>query len=161
MDTFFLTYQSFINAQQLLEKLVERYHVPWFPNKTWTEFETIRNKTQVRICNLLLTWTKKYTSDLIIKKQHEGLEENSKQKSIQLMKQTFVNDLLIFVETILAEDHPIMSRQIRRNIIKLVSMWSLISWETWLSVFVFPTLTAREQGSNTLLECAPSCKLKK
>lgn len=78
--------------------------------------------------------------------------DDLKQKSNQMMKQSFLSDLLTFVETILAEDHPVMSRQIRRNIIKLVKK---IIHQVNLGENQFYTiyLLAREQGPDSLFQC--------
>jgi son of sevenless-like protein len=136
METFLLTYQSFTTAHELLHKLIERYHIPWSSATSWKDFEGARNISQIRVCNLFLTWTKRFTSDFIWKNSEDevvdkaatrmsvastiGGHQSSKKKVEDAMRRGFVVDLMTFVENILAQDHPKMARQIRRNIVRLL-----------------------------------------
>ena len=88
-----------------------RYHVPKIGNMTQREFEKYRLTVQLRVCNVILQWTKKYTSDFMDEKTGEAL----------------ITDMTKFTETILATDHPTMAKQIRKTITKLVNCTSLIS----------------------------------
>jgi hypothetical protein len=131
-----LTYQSFTTAYELLHKLIERYHIPWSSAKSWLDFEQSRTISQLRVCNLFLIWTKKFTSDFIWKNTDEEVSEITdtrmstitirpgkqtvKKKGVEAMRRGFVVDLMSFVENVLAQDHPKMARQIRRNIVRLL-----------------------------------------
>lgn len=132
METFLLTYQSFTTANELLQKLIDRYHIPWNASKSWQSFEHNRNISQLRVCNLFLTWTKKYTSDFVWNRSTEEAALSDKRATMArpilplksgvqttAMKRGFVSHLLSFLETVLAHDHPMMARQIRRNIVRL------------------------------------------
>lgn len=127
METFLLTYQSFTTANELLHKLIERYYISWNHSKSWKDFEYNRNISQLRVCNLFLTWTKKYTSDFLWKSAEE-IESEKRPNTVAAVigQRGFVAELLLFVETILAQDHPLMARQIRRNIVRLVRSRQII-----------------------------------
>ncbi|TPX40913.1 hypothetical protein SeLEV6574_g06351 [Synchytrium endobioticum] len=103
VKTFLLTYQSFTSAFVLLKKLIERYHVPRIGNMSQGEFEKFRLTVQLRVCNVILQWTKKYTSDFLDVKNGEAL----------------IAEMTKFTESILAADHPTMAKQIRKSITKL------------------------------------------
>lgn len=129
METFLLTYQSFTTAQELLEKLMERYFIPWNSASTWKEYESIRNISQLRVCNIFITWTKKYTSDFLWKNSDDEKvdRKNIRMSAIGPINQkksaspNFIQKLMEFVETVLAQDHPKMARQIRRNVVRLMN----------------------------------------
>lgn len=125
METFLLTYQSFTTAKDLLQKLIEKYNISWTFSRTWSEFENTRNISQIRVCNIILTWTKKYTSDFITRKKNDKANKaaeiapsfNTLPRKVG--KKGFAGEMLRFVENVLSQDHPLMARQIRRNIIRL------------------------------------------
>jgi hypothetical protein len=133
MESFLLTYQSFTNAYELLNKLIERYHIPLSSANSWKEYEQSRTISQIRVCNLVLTWTKRFTSDFIWKNsEDEAVDKKAarcsvasthgdhKAKKNDSMRRGFVVDLMSFVENVLAQDHPKMARQIRRNVVRLL-----------------------------------------
>ncbi|TPX31310.1 hypothetical protein SmJEL517_g05330 [Synchytrium microbalum] len=103
VKAFLLTYQSFTNAFVLLRKLIERYHVPRQGAMTQREFEKFRLTVQLRVCNVFLQWTRKYTSDFMDPKNGDAL----------------IAEMTRFTETVLATDHPTMAKQIRKSITKL------------------------------------------
>ncbi|KYR00579.1 Ras guanine nucleotide exchange factor [Tieghemostelium lacteum] len=65
--TFLLTYQSFTTPEKLLQKLVQRYHVPIEKlSKSGLAEHMIKNQVsviQLRVVNTLKTWIKDYFSD--------------------------------------------------------------------------------------------------
>jgi hypothetical protein len=127
MKTFLLTYQSFCTSQMFLQKLVERYHVPRQRDKisTFDDFDKLRLKVQLRVINVLQQWTKKHAFDFVDSNSFEnaGLNEKDVEKRIEQAnaKHELLNQLMHFAETVLIEDHPALGRQIRKNILRLVS----------------------------------------
>jgi len=61
--TFLLTYQSFTTPEKLLQKLIQRYHVPQKQGQTEFEWRKIAVPIQLRVVNVLKTWIKDYFSD--------------------------------------------------------------------------------------------------
>ncbi|KAF2071514.1 hypothetical protein CYY_007175 [Polysphondylium violaceum] len=61
--TFLLTYQSFTTPEKLLQKLIQRYHVPQKQGQTEFEWRKIAVPIQLRVVNILKTWIKDYFSD--------------------------------------------------------------------------------------------------
>jgi hypothetical protein len=113
LKTFLLTYQSFTTPTILFEKLHQRYHVPRRrigQDLVFQEFEKLRLKIQLRVCNVLQQWTKKYVSDFV----------GSSQAGISKSKRALLTRLLHFAESTIVVDHPTLGRQIRRNVLKLV-----------------------------------------
>jgi len=105
VKTFLLTYQSFTTGTALLKKLIERYYVPRGNETTFSEWDKLRQTIQLRVCNVLVQWTKKYTADFV----------SPKSSDINL-----VGDLMKFAEEVLAEDNPLLAKQVRRNLLKLI-----------------------------------------
>lgn len=103
VKTLLLTYQSFTNARTLLHLLIERYHVPRNRDITFAQYDRLRLTVQLRVCNVMLQWTKKYGSDFT---------------SGPIGRQV-LEELVEFAEDILAQDHCLMAKQVRKNAIKL------------------------------------------
>ncbi|EGC37703.1 hypothetical protein DICPUDRAFT_46357 [Dictyostelium purpureum] len=61
--TFLLTYQSFTTPEILLEKLIQRYHVPQKPGQSIEEWKKSAVPIQLRVANVIRTWIKDYFSD--------------------------------------------------------------------------------------------------
>ncbi|KAJ6229147.1 guanine nucleotide exchange factor [Anaeramoeba flamelloides] len=61
--TFLMTYQSFTTPKELLNKLIERYHVPRNYVKKFTDFKKKRHLIQVRIGTVLKKWIENHFSD--------------------------------------------------------------------------------------------------
>eukprot|EP00842_Homolaphlyctis_polyrhiza_P000741 jgi/Hompol1/1668/HPOL_002322-RA len=95
VKTFLLTYQSFTTAEILLRKLEDR--------QSWQEFEKHRATIQLRVCNVMLQWCKKYTWDFVHPEQGQRICTAS----------------LAFVDGVIAFEHASMAKQIRKNIWKL------------------------------------------
>jgi hypothetical protein len=76
MKTFITTYRSFTSPEELLNKLIQRYHVP-------EEHADKRLPIQLRICNVLKHWIETqygdFSEDLIVKLQDflYELQENA------------------------------------------------------------------------------------
>ncbi|RKO86524.1 ras guanine nucleotide exchange factor domain-containing protein, partial [Blyttiomyces helicus] len=87
----------------LFSSLYRLYHVPRSRKASWPEFERFRTTTQIRVCNVLVQWTKKYASDFL--SPTSGL--------------AFIKETMQFVEEVLAQDHVGMAKQIRKNLVKL------------------------------------------
>ncbi|EGC30159.1 hypothetical protein DICPUDRAFT_41848, partial [Dictyostelium purpureum] len=61
--TFLLTYQSFTTPEMLLQKLIQRYHVPQKPGQSVEAWRQRSTHIQLRVVNVLKTWIKDYFSD--------------------------------------------------------------------------------------------------
>ncbi|KAH6563341.1 hypothetical protein BASA60_010721 [Batrachochytrium salamandrivorans] len=129
VKTFLLTYQSFTTADVLLQKLSDRYAVPNLKGLSWPEFDKFRTTVQLRVCNVLLQWSKKYTWDFV-----------HPQNGHKICK-----DFLHFIDTVLAFEHASMAKQIRKNIFKLSDGSAMIStkqlqssWKSTLAVRTNP-----------------------
>ncbi|KAK5583167.1 hypothetical protein RB653_004757 [Dictyostelium firmibasis] len=61
--TFLLMYQSFTTPEILLQKLIQRYHVPQKPGQSVAEWRQRSTHIQLRVLNVLKTWIKDYFSD--------------------------------------------------------------------------------------------------
>eukprot|EP01133_Synstelium_polycarpum_P000183 gene183-221_t len=61
--TFLMTYQSFTTSEQLLQKLIQRYHVPQKQGQSEEEWKKIAIPIQLRVVNILKTWIKDNFSD--------------------------------------------------------------------------------------------------
>jgi len=95
----------------LLDKLMHRYHVPRSISADFGEFDKQRLTIQLRVCNVLLLWTKKYNT--------EFLETNVESEYL-------VERLTIQLENVIGPDHPKLAKQILRNVSKLVIfLWDL------------------------------------
>ncbi|KAI9184686.1 hypothetical protein H9P43_003741 [Blastocladiella emersonii ATCC 22665] len=106
VQTFFLTYHSFTTPKEVLAKLIDRYHVPRFGHQSLQDFERLRVNIQSRVCNVLKTWTKSYTTAFM---ENDGSE--------------LVAQLLAFTENVMAHDKQYtLGKQIRRNLFKLSTM---------------------------------------
>ena len=81
-----------------------RYAIPYDGQMNWVEFDKHRLSIQLRVCNVLLQWSKKYTTDF----QHPEHGSRTCQQ------------LLDFVDHVLAQEHPTMAKQIRKSVLKLV-----------------------------------------
>ncbi|KAJ3321086.1 hypothetical protein HDV06_004644 [Boothiomyces sp. JEL0866] len=103
IKTFLLTYQSFIDAQSLLKKLIKRYSVLNVNGCTWSEFEKIRKPIELRVCNVLLQWIKKFPFDFM--HPIDGINN--------------CNAALAFVDQVITRDHPQMAKQMRKNLTKM------------------------------------------
>ncbi|KAK5583230.1 hypothetical protein RB653_004821 [Dictyostelium firmibasis] len=79
--TFLLTYQSFTTPEMLLEKLVQRYHVPQKPGQSLDDWKKSAVPIQLRVANVIRTWIKDYFSDFNDKliQNVKSLYENMKQ----------------------------------------------------------------------------------
>lgn len=122
MKTFLLTYQSFTTPGILFEKLLERYYVPWmrYQGVPFDVFDKTRLKVQLRVCNVMQQWLKKYPADFI---SHEPFTLDERKKSlITANKLVLRAHFLHFVESVLSSDHPNLARQIRKNVLRLVSL---------------------------------------
>jgi hypothetical protein len=100
LKTFLLTFSSFTTADLVIQKLKERYHVPRRRDMTRAEFEKYKSNIQLRICNVLLIWTKKYPFEF----QHET---DGKALTIQVIN--FIDDIIVY-------DHSSVAKQIRKNL---------------------------------------------
>jgi len=103
VKTFLLTYPSFTTSVILLQKLIERYHVPLKKFKNFAEFDKMRLFIQIRVCSVLEKWTKNFNHDIIDKKDGEEIKQQ----------------LLNFVEGILAEDQWKIAKTIRKTIYRM------------------------------------------
>lgn len=56
VKTFLLTYQSFVTPDDLLSKLIERYHVVRPEGMPLKEFVIMRQTIQLRVINALKLW---------------------------------------------------------------------------------------------------------
>ncbi|EAL68130.1 Ras guanine nucleotide exchange factor [Dictyostelium discoideum AX4] len=61
--TFLLMYQSFTTPEILLQKLIQRYHVPQKAGQSVAEWRQRSTHIQLRVLNVLKTWIKDYFSD--------------------------------------------------------------------------------------------------
>ncbi|KAN0031401.1 hypothetical protein ACTFIV_005265 [Dictyostelium citrinum] len=79
--TFLLTYQSFTTPEMLLEKLIQRYHVPQKPGQSLDDWKKSAVPIQLRVANVIRTWIKDYFSDFNDKliQNVKSLYENMKQ----------------------------------------------------------------------------------
>ena len=75
LDIFLLTYRSFSTGVQLLELLIMRFNMPKPKNSDLLENfqKLIQLPVQLRVLNVLKTWTDKYPEDFLIEK---NLREN-------------------------------------------------------------------------------------
>jgi hypothetical protein len=69
METFLLTWSSFVEPEQLLELLTYRFNVPQ-PVKANLDLRTkykknVESPTQLRVCNVMKTWVDKYVGDFL------------------------------------------------------------------------------------------------
>jgi hypothetical protein len=104
LKTFLLTYQSFTDANNLLEHLKKRYDVINHQKLDWKSFIDNRKPIQLRVCNVLLQWVKKYPYDFLRADGGEYL----------------INSLLDYIDTVLSEENLSLAKQLRKNVIKLV-----------------------------------------
>ncbi|KAJ3269435.1 Son of sevenless 2, partial [Borealophlyctis nickersoniae] len=133
VKTFLLTYQSFTTPILFLRKLIERYHVPRSRRETWPSFEKYRTTIQLRVCNVLLQWTRHYQAEFAVPESErksdspgevrggqssEGLGETETEGGGGKERKGVYGEAMAFVEQILAADHPGMAKQIRRNLIR-------------------------------------------
>ena len=121
MKTVLLTYQSFTTPSIFLRKLIERYHVPRRMDEPFDTFEKRRLKIQLRVCNVLQQWTKKYYTDFI---DAEGthtitIMRQDVQRRLGDTKDMLLSQVLQFSETILVQDHPTLGRQLRKHVMKI------------------------------------------
>ncbi|OAJ38822.1 hypothetical protein BDEG_22722 [Batrachochytrium dendrobatidis JEL423] len=133
VKTFLLTYQSFTTSEILLQKLNDRYAVPNHKNLPWPEFDKFRTTVQLRVCNVLLQWSKKYTWDFV-HPQHG---------------QKICKDALYFIDTVLAFEHASMAKQIRKNIFKLSDGSAMSTTNQLLSSWK-ATVTVRSDPNGTV-----------
>ncbi|KAJ3272827.1 hypothetical protein HDV01_005255 [Terramyces sp. JEL0728] len=103
IKTFLLTYQSFIDAQSLLKKLIKRYSVVNLNGSSWSDFEKVRKPIELRVCNVLLQWIKKFPFDFM--HPIDGIAN--------------CNAALAFVDQVITRDHPQMAKQMRKNLTKM------------------------------------------
>jgi len=103
VKTFLLTYPSFTTSVTLLNKLMERYHVPLKKFKNFEEFDKMRLFIQIRVCSVLEKWTKNFNHELINKKDGDEIRQQ----------------LLNFVEAIIAEDQWKLAKTIRKTIYRM------------------------------------------
>jgi len=103
VKTFLLTYPSFTTSVILLQKLIERYHVPLKKFKDFSEFDKMRLFIQIRVCSVLEKWTKNFNHDIVDKKDGEDIKQK----------------LLNFVEGILAEDQWKLAKTIRKTVYRM------------------------------------------
>ncbi|KAJ3033744.1 hypothetical protein HDV00_005865 [Rhizophlyctis rosea] len=83
---------------------------------------------QLRVCNVLLQWTKKYPIDFLVPETVEderrrssergGEEKMSPTTGVATDSKAFLESCLGFVEGVLSEDHGSMARQIRRGLVR-------------------------------------------
>ncbi|KAJ3445578.1 ras guanine nucleotide exchange factor i-related [Anaeramoeba flamelloides] len=62
MKIFLMTCQSFTTPRKLLRKLLQRYNVPR-GNLTLEKYQEKKQKIQIKVCNVLISWIKDYFSD--------------------------------------------------------------------------------------------------
>ena len=147
MKTFILTYQSFTTPTDLLKKLIERYHVPRQKDKgiPFLDFDKFRLKVQFRVCNVIQQWIKKYQYDFVdTSLTHQSSsaagsaavpshlllsqKEQEKKQSALLAKHVLLMQVLEFAEGVLVDDHPALSRQIRKAALRLVRLFPYLLW---------------------------------
>eukprot|EP00026_Physarum_polycephalum_P002714 Phypoly_transcript_02722.p1 GENE.Phypoly_transcript_02722~~Phypoly_transcript_02722.p1 ORF type:complete len:821 (+),score=152.14 Phypoly_transcript_02722:35-2497(+) len=63
MKTFLLTYQSFTKPAKLLQKLIQRYHVPLKPGQSDEDYKKICMVIQLRVVNVIRAWIKDNWAD--------------------------------------------------------------------------------------------------
>jgi hypothetical protein len=105
LKTFLLTYQSFTDANTLLQHLKKRYDVINSDQLDWKAYGEHRKPIQLRVCNVLLQWVKKYPYDFL---RPDGGEE-------------MIARLLEYIDTVLSEENLSLAKQLRKNVIKLVA----------------------------------------
>ncbi|KAJ3436717.1 ras guanine nucleotide exchange factor i-related [Anaeramoeba flamelloides] len=62
MKIFLMTCQSFTTPRKLLRKLLQRYNVPK-GNLSFEQYQEKKQKIQIKVCNVLISWIKDYFSD--------------------------------------------------------------------------------------------------
>ncbi|KAI8915557.1 ras guanine nucleotide exchange factor domain-containing protein [Gorgonomyces haynaldii] len=102
VKTFLCTYPSFTTSLELIEKLNQRYAVPNLANVSQQEFEKYKIAIQLRVCNALLLWTKKYPAAFI----HPEFGQSTCDAALK------------FVDHVLSRDHIGISKQIRKNVVQ-------------------------------------------
>ncbi|KAI3651224.1 hypothetical protein MP228_004705 [Amoeboaphelidium protococcarum] len=123
LKTFLLTYQSFTTPLIFLKKMVERYHVPrqkqLYPQ--FSDYEKMRLRIQLRVCNVMQQWTKKFFYDFVdhTASTQDCQSEDDEPSAVSLMKHQLLMEALDFVENVVLEDHPSLARQIRKNMMRL------------------------------------------
>lgn len=135
MKTFLLTYQSFTTPGALLLKLIERYHVPWNvkDGMPFDEFDKMRLKVQLRVCNVLQQWVKKFSFDFVDNKDSQPAantiaDEKTIYAGVPISSKEMLRTLVLrFAENTLLMDHPNLARQLRKHIFKLVSILSVVT----------------------------------
>jgi hypothetical protein len=170
VKTFLLTYQSFTTPSVLLRKLIERYHVPRQPYNSrrlpFDEFDKLRIRIQLRVCNVIQQWTKKYGSDFVDSATNVpstkvtlapslstasgfgapttqpasnpsgsaslgrtaqrssrvvlGTDVIASSSKGLVFKEGLLAQIMEFAENVVSEDHILLAKQIRKNIMKLV-----------------------------------------
>jgi hypothetical protein len=63
VNTFLLTYQSFTTPTKLMQKLIERYHVPMKAGMTEEEWKKMMLPIHIRVGKVLRQWMKEHWSD--------------------------------------------------------------------------------------------------
>ncbi|KAJ3427944.1 guanine nucleotide exchange factor [Anaeramoeba flamelloides] len=100
-NTFLMTYQSFTTPKELLNKLIERYHVPRNYAKKFTDFKKKRHLIQVRIGTVLKKWIENHFSDF---------------------NERLLTQVTAFVDTFMFRDgHNVLAKSIRSTINKQLS----------------------------------------
>lgn len=103
MKTFLVTYPSFTTSANLLEKLMCRYDIPNMKDLSRKDFEKYRTTIQIRTCNVILIWTKKYPAGFID----------------PITGEEICDKVIKFLDEVVALDYLPLAKQIRRNVASL------------------------------------------
>lgn len=122
MKTFLLTFQSFTSPEILLRKLIERYHVPRNKSKlqSFGEFEKYRQKIQLRVCNILQQWTRKFPFDFVVTNTTSTAAAAVRAGQDRAKESLLLLQLLEFLEDIVMRDHAALAKNIRKHVMRLV-----------------------------------------
>eukprot|EP00118_Oscarella_pearsei_P003292 m.13785 g.13785 ORF g.13785 m.13785 type:complete len:1275 (+) comp25228_c0_seq1:253-4077(+) len=112
VHTFLLSYQTFTTPENLLAKLIQRYHIVRPTDMSYSDFGNMRTSIQARVINALRLWV-------------EHVDDFKGNSNLQTR-------LLNFISSVLYNDWPKLCCRLRRNLIAIQdeekeqkSVWSL------------------------------------
>ena len=130
MHTFLLSYQTFTTPENLLAKLIQRYHIVRPADMSYSDFGNMRTSIQARVINALRLWVE-HGDDF----KGETLQKFSIFNLFIFCNEGNVNlqtRLLNFTSSILYNDWPKLCCRLRRNLVAiqdeenaLRGVWSL------------------------------------
>jgi hypothetical protein len=116
-----------------VEKLVDRYAVPNIKCLSRKEFDRFRVTIQIRVCNVLLLWTKRYPAGFL----HP------------ITGVSTCNLVVKFLDEIIATDHLNLAKQIRKNVLNLLRVGQEFTKQR--QPFFRNELSMTEEGNNKAL----------